>query len=69
MPHIIKKKKKIFWYQSLPSSFWKHLTLKEIGQLAEKMVEMKNDVSYPLVYSWLWHWFYQLQQLLLKEFF
>ena len=25
--------------------------LKEIGELAEKMVEMKNDVSYPLVYS------------------
>ena len=25
--------------------------LKGIGQLAEKMVEMKNDVSYPLVYS------------------
>ena len=26
-------------------------TLKGIGQLAEKMVEMKKDVSYPLVYS------------------
>ena len=25
--------------------------LKEIGQLAEKMVEMKKNVSYPLVYS------------------
>ena len=25
--------------------------LKEIGELAEKMVEMKKDVSYPLVYS------------------
>ena len=25
--------------------------LKGIGQLAEKMVEMKKDVSYPLVYS------------------
>ena len=27
------------------------LTLKRIGQLAEKMVEMKKNVSYPLVYS------------------
>ena len=26
-------------------------TLKGIGQLVEKMVEMKNDISYPLVYS------------------
>jgi hypothetical protein len=26
-------------------------TLKGIGQLAEKMVEMKKDVVYPLVYS------------------
>ena len=25
--------------------------LKEIGELAEKMIEMKKDVSYPLVYS------------------
>ena len=25
--------------------------LKEIGQLAEKMVEIKKNVSYPLVYS------------------
>ena len=25
--------------------------LKGIGQLAEKMVEMKEDVSFPLVYS------------------
>ena len=31
--------------------FLKHSALKGIGQLAEKMVEMKNDVSYPLVYS------------------
>ena len=27
------------------------LALKGIGQLAEKMVEMKKNVSYPLVYS------------------
>ena len=27
------------------------LALKGIGQFAEKMVEMKKDVSYPLVYS------------------
>jgi hypothetical protein len=26
-------------------------TLKGIGQLAEKMVEMKKDITYPLVYS------------------
>ena len=26
-------------------------TLKGIGQLAEKLVEMKKDVIYPLVYS------------------
>ena len=27
------------------------LAFKGIGQLVEKMVEMKNNVSYPLVYS------------------
>ena len=37
MPHIKKK------------SF--DTSLKRIRQLAEKIVEMKNDVSYPLVYS------------------
>jgi hypothetical protein len=26
-------------------------TLKRIGQLAEKLVKMKNDVGYPLVYK------------------
>ena len=29
----------------------KFLAFKGIGQLVEKMVEMKNNVSYPLVYS------------------
>ena len=48
-------------------------TLKGIRQLAEKIVEIKKNVSYPLVYSLMTlalilH-FYQLQQLLLKEFF
>ena len=28
-----------------------YLAFKGIGQLVEKMVEMKNNVSYPLVYS------------------